>query len=150
MRHSVAAIALIRRQESGRTLWLAQWNKNWKAYAFVGGHKRLEESFRECVIREVAEELRLAPGEQFTAAAEPLAHLEYTAWSQSAQEETQYTMELFKVELTDSARCGVDAESINCWLSEEEIRKQQTKNGQPVSSTVQLILEKAGLAGAER
>jgi hypothetical protein len=46
-RRSVAAMALVRRHEQGRVLYLAQWNLNWRALNLVGGHKRPDESFRE-------------------------------------------------------------------------------------------------------
>src|SRR5262245_472085 len=99
MRQSIAGLALIRRQQDGRTLWLAQWNPKWQRYNFVSGHKRPDESFRDCVVREVGEELGLSAGTDFHAAAEPLAHLEYTDWSESARQETAYVMELFEVRL---------------------------------------------------
>jgi molecular chaperone DnaJ len=62
MRQSVAAVALIRRSEAGQALWLAQWNPHWRRYNFVAGHKRPDESFRQCVVRELAEELGLREG----------------------------------------------------------------------------------------
>jgi hypothetical protein len=43
MRESTAAVAIIRREHKGQTLWLAQWNGNWQCYHFVGGHKRADE-----------------------------------------------------------------------------------------------------------
>ena len=78
-------------------MWLAQWNPKWERYHFVSGHKRANESFRECMIREVGEELNLREDIEFTVAADPLARVEFEAWSESAEVETSYTMELFKV-----------------------------------------------------
>src|SRR5262249_26592195 len=100
MRQSYAGVALIRRHQETQTLWLAQWNPHWHAFNYVAGHKRSEESFRDCVAREVSEELGLCQGTEFEVAEEPLAHLEYTAWSESARAETGYTAEVFAVELT--------------------------------------------------
>lgn len=146
MRRSIAAIAVIRlRDEYGQTLWLAQWNKNWNAYAFIGGHKRPDESFRDCMLREVSEELGLTEKADFLVASEPLARLEYTAWSQSAQEDTAYTMELFDVQLTDTARQKLQTNPANRWLTEDELQTQQTSDKKPVSSTMPLLLRKAGL-----
>ena len=65
------AIALIQRNQHGQRQWLAQWNTSWQRYSFVGGHKRLDESFRQCVIREIGEELQLAEGSEFLVADEP-------------------------------------------------------------------------------
>ncbi len=143
MRRSIAALALIRREENGRPRWLAQWNPNWKAYSFVGGHKRAEESFRECMVREIGEELGLEEGTDFVMAGAPAAHLEYNAWSHGAREETTYTMELFDVQLEPSARAAIEANPANRWLSEDEVRTGRSADGRPVSETVSLILTKA-------
>src|SRR5439155_11076042 len=62
MRQSTAAVALIRRQQRGQTVWLAQWNPGWQRYHFVAGHKRPNETFRECAEREIGEELDLQKG----------------------------------------------------------------------------------------
>jgi 8-oxo-dGTP pyrophosphatase MutT (NUDIX family) len=78
-------------------------NEHWQRYSFVGGHKRPDESFRDCMIREIAEELLLGEGRDFLVADRPLARLEYTAWSQSAGQETRYTIELFQVQLQGDA-----------------------------------------------
>jgi 8-oxo-dGTP pyrophosphatase MutT (NUDIX family) len=97
MRQSQAALAVIRRMDQGQPVWLAQWNRSWNAYALVGGDKRPTESFRDCLDREIAEELGWHEGADFTVAATPPVHLEFTAWSESAHQETAYTMELFEI-----------------------------------------------------
>ncbi|MBM4040912.1 MAG: NUDIX hydrolase [Planctomycetes bacterium] len=145
MRQSLGALALIRKEAEEGTLWLARWNRHWRAYSFVGGHKRPDETFRECVIREVGEELGLREESDRTVAPQPLAHLDYTAWSESAQAETAYTMELFDVELTsDTARRAVDADSACRWLTEAEVRARRCADGQPVSRTMGELLTRAG------
>src|SRR5271166_4722758 len=104
MRTSVASLALVRRATpAGAVEYLAQWNANWSAFHFVGGHKLPEESFRACCVRETEEELRLAEGRQFRVAAEPRAHLEYVAFSRGSAVETAYTVELFDTELLGDA-----------------------------------------------
>jgi 8-oxo-dGTP pyrophosphatase MutT (NUDIX family) len=146
MRQSAAAVALIRRQNDGQTLWLAQWNPRWQKYHFVSGHKRPDETFLQCMVRELGEELGLEEGTGFRVAAEPLAHLEYTAWSESAGAETRYTLELFEVELVGAvAQQRVDADPANRWLTREEIRLERCEDGKPVSPTMARLLPKAGL-----
>jgi ADP-ribose pyrophosphatase YjhB (NUDIX family) len=143
---SVAAFALIRRVEQCQTLWLAQWNPRWGCYNFVGGHKRPDESFRDCVAREVSEELGLHAGKNCSVAADPVAHLTYSAWSASARQNTQYTIELFEVGLADSdARSNVDANPDNRWISEREILTKCCDDGKPVSDTMELLLSKVNL-----
>jgi 8-oxo-dGTP pyrophosphatase MutT (NUDIX family) len=146
MRESVAAIAIIRRQQEGRTLYLAQWNPGWQRFHFVGGHRQADESFRQCVAREVGEELGIAPESEFLVGEQPLAHVDYTAWSDRAGRETHYEMELFEVQLAgEAARQRVDADPLNRWLTEDEIREHCCRDGQPVSETMSLLLRKACL-----
>lgn len=146
MRTSVAALALIRRNECGQTLWLAQWNRNWRRFNFVGGHRLTDESFRGCVAREVGEELGLVEGTDFFCPDEPLAHLEYTARSGGSDEETAYTVELFDVRLcSPSAAQKVEASLANRWLTSAEIAGGRCADGQLVSETMALLLAKAGV-----
>src|SRR4051794_28852325 len=103
LRESPAAAALIERHEAGERLWLARWNGKWNAYHLVAGHKEPVESFRDCLRREVNEELGLRESADFRVAQEPAAHLEYVALSRSAGVETCYRMELFAVDLIGGA-----------------------------------------------
>lgn len=145
MRISCAGLALIRRDDSGGPLWLAQWNNKWQRYSFVGGHKNPAESYRECVIREIGEELGLIADRQFTVAQKPLTHLQYRAWSESAQEESDYTLELFEVAFVgDDSRRSVDADPQNRWLSADEIRVQCCLDGRAISETVGRLLNAIG------
>jgi 8-oxo-dGTP pyrophosphatase MutT (NUDIX family) len=151
MRESLASIAVIRRQQDGQTLWLAQWNPKWKRYHFVGGHRHADESFRQCVIREVQEELEIAEGAEFLVGERTLSHLDYIAWSEGAGQQTHYVMELFEVQFTsDEARRKVEADRHNRWLTETEIRKSRCRDGQPVSATMALLIGKAELFSSAR
>jgi hypothetical protein len=145
MRRSEAAVALIRRERDGQTSWLAQWNPRWQAYHFVSGRRHPGESFRECLVREILEELHLGEGADYAVAAGPPRHLEYTAWSEGARAETRYTMELFEVVLADDqARQRVDADPRNRWLGEAEIRSRRCVDGKAVSATMGSLLSEVG------
>jgi 8-oxo-dGTP pyrophosphatase MutT (NUDIX family) len=145
MRRSEAAVALIRRQQDGQTCWLAQWNAKWQRFHFISGHRRPDETFRACLVREVAEELGLQESRDYVIAAGPPMPLEFTAWSESAQTETAYHMELFEVELTGvEARRTVDADPQNRWLSEPEIRAERGHDGRPISPTMARVLDAVG------
>jgi tetratricopeptide (TPR) repeat protein/ADP-ribose pyrophosphatase YjhB (NUDIX family) len=145
MRTSIAAIALIRREEAGQTFWLAQWNDGWQAYSFVGGHKHDDETFRECAIREIGEELGLVEGRDVLVASAPLEHLEYTDVSRRTGDQTAYVMELYDVALVgDRARSIIDGNPANRWLSETEIMSGRCDDGKPVSPTPKRFLEQLG------
>lgn len=151
MRQSNAAVALIRRLQDGQTHWLAQWNPRWQKYHFVSGHRRPEETFRECMVRELGEELGLHEGVDFQIPTGSPAHFEYTAWSESAAANTAYTVELFEVELVSFvARQKVDTDTQNRWLTDEEIRSKRCEDGKPVSPTMGLLLSMPGLENGGR
>ena len=147
-RKSLGSIALIRGPDADHKTWLARWNRKWKAYNFVAGHKREAESFRECAIREVAEELGLCPETDFSVSAKPLARLEYAAWSESAKADTDYTHEVFDVELaTDDSRRRAEATPETRWLTSDEIQSRQCADGRPVSTTMATVLARLGEGG---
>jgi len=150
MRSSVAAFALFRRAAPGGGVeYLAQWNEAWKAFHLVGGHKE-DESFRGCCVREVAEELGLTEGRDFTVAPEPQSRLYYIHWSERARAETDYTVELFEAELLGNASGAVEADPSNRWLSESDIRAGRCGDGRAVSPTMLRILSLAGLMPSDR
>jgi predicted negative regulator of RcsB-dependent stress response len=145
MRRSDAAIALIRREVEGATEWLVQWNEGWEAFSFVGGHRRSEESFRECMIRELQEELGVRDGVDGLVPTAPVLHLEYTAVSRRTGEETDYVMELFDVALVGGqALAAIAANLANRWLSEPEIMACRCRDGRLVSETPRRFLNSLG------
>jgi 8-oxo-dGTP pyrophosphatase MutT (NUDIX family) len=143
MRQSEAAVALIRQQaDGGQCRWLARWNSKWQAFHFVAGHRRSEESFRACLVREIAEELGLREQEDYTVLTSPPLAVEFTAWSESARTETRYVMELFDVALAPASQSKVAADSENRWLCEAEIRSGQSEDGLQISVTMGRLLAK--------
>jgi 8-oxo-dGTP pyrophosphatase MutT (NUDIX family) len=145
MRTSVAAVALFRRAAAeGGVEYLAQWNDTWGAFNFVAGHRE-DESFHDCCVREIGEELNLVEGRDFRLAAEPVACLRYAAWSESAKAETDYTFALFDADLLGEAAAVVEREPNNRWLGERDIRDGRCGDGRPVSPTMLRILSLAGM-----
>jgi len=144
MRQSEAAVALIHRQQDGQALWLAQWNDKWQAYNLVSGHRRHDETFRDCLVREIEEELHLSEGTDYRVSAESPTQLEFMGFSESTQTETRYIMELFNVELSPGAYPRVETDSANRWLTEAEIQAGQTQDGQSVSPTMKRLLGEVG------
>jgi 8-oxo-dGTP pyrophosphatase MutT (NUDIX family) len=139
LRQSEGGIALIERTASGNRQWLAQWSDNWKAFFFIGGHREGSETFRECAIREIKEELGLTASE-CAVDVEPAHHLEYRAFSRAAGELTAYTMELFSAHPTPGGLETIDHNPMNKWLDEEEIRRMEAHDGRAVSATLGIFL----------
>jgi 8-oxo-dGTP pyrophosphatase MutT (NUDIX family) len=141
MRKSIASLALITREKDGVREWLARWNRHWEAFHFVGGGKHESESFRECCIREIGEELGLKESTGFSVSDAPLECLEFTAWSKRAGEETDYKFEVFDVEIhAGAASDRVSGDPQIRWLSRKEIAAGMTTDGKEVSETVERIV----------
>jgi ADP-ribose pyrophosphatase YjhB (NUDIX family) len=140
MRTSQAGLAYIRRVgPDGDVEYLTQWSESWSMFSLIGGHVEPGETFRECCLREVEEELRLQRSE-FTVG-DSLGRIEYEAFSHGCGQMTRYTVELFAVEV----RGNVSDDPTNRWLSEREIATMTTGDGLPVSDQVRIVLARTGV-----
>jgi 8-oxo-dGTP pyrophosphatase MutT (NUDIX family) len=140
-RESISAFAIICRQDQGRTVFLTQWNLHWRALNLVGGKKRPEESFQQCVVREIQEELRLSPGEDFTLVDQRPLRMEFEAFSDGAWELTAYTMEVFRIVLSgEEVLARIAANADNRWVTESEILGGRCTDGTRISPTVARIV----------
>ncbi len=147
-RTSTASLALISEVRDGEIKYLSQWNGRWRKFSFVGGHIEQNESPRDCLRREVKEELTLVEGRNFELLVEEPICLEHDAWSEGAREDTHYTMYVFRLNLRDQAsRDIIDAKPENRWLSITEIQAERTSDGKPVSQTMARLLDN-GILGA--
>jgi 8-oxo-dGTP pyrophosphatase MutT (NUDIX family) len=147
MRTSEAALALIVRQPpGGQPEYLTQWSDRWQMFSLIGGHIEEGETPRECLIREVKEELEVTD-EQFRVAESPVKpRIEYVAFSHGSGVETLYRMELFKVEiLSEEAFKKIETLGKNRWQSENEIVKLRTTDDRPISEQVRTLLVRAGV-----
>jgi len=146
MRESIAAMALIQRRDNGQTAILCQWNDRWGCFHLVGGHKHPDESFRDCAIREVEEELALQHLADFRVDHEPSGCARFTAWSNAAERTTRYIIEVFSAEFTsDAVRAQVECDPNNRWLTFDEITAGMCCDGRPVSRTLPQILVQLGI-----
>jgi 8-oxo-dGTP pyrophosphatase MutT (NUDIX family) len=140
LRKSEGGIALIERTDSGKRQWLSQWNENWKAFFFIGGHRDGSETFRECVIREIEEELGLTPAE-CPVAASPAQHFEYRALSRNTNELAAYTIEMFNAQPTPRGLEKIANNPMNKWLDEDEIRRMEAHDARLISVTICVLLQ---------
>jgi ferredoxin-NADP reductase len=140
-RRSEASWALITRRDGPEDRWLARWNAHWARYNFVGGHRHDGESYRDCLVREIVEELGLMERRDYTICQPaPFAHMTYNAWSMSAARDTSYEIEVFGVSLADTTARFTTQRPVR-WLARAEIESLQCANGKPVSGTMRRVLE---------
>ncbi len=134
MRVSEAGLAVITRVVAqGNTEYLTQWNDKWRTYALIGGHREVGESFRDCCIREIEEELGLQREVDFKVAAVPLGpRLEYTDHSGSTQVTTKYIFEFFETILEKQ----VSIDPNNCWIRIDEALSGRAENGCVIAEQV--------------
>ena len=143
MRESIGAIVFYERRSARGLEYLAQWNAGWKAFHFVGGHQRVEETSLNCAIRESTEELELS-ADQFQIDPIPIGRLQYRSFSQRAQMETAYHTTLFAGHLPETSQKLIERNPENVWLTFAEIQQGQTEAGQLISPTSALLLQKTG------
>ena len=123
---------------------MVRWNEKWGCYNFVSGHKLTVESFRECLVREIHEELGLIETRDYTIRPEPPVRTVFVAWSESARVETKYTMALFAVNLADNVLQRISSAQEIRWLSLEELRGRKCRDDKPVSEIAAQLLAAAG------
>ncbi|MFO0952828.1 MAG: NUDIX hydrolase [Isosphaeraceae bacterium] len=145
-RESTGSLALITRDApegsaAPGTLYLAQWNLSWRALNLVGGHREGGESFRDCLVREIGEELGLAEGEDFVVDDVPPVRLEFDAFSDSAWAPTAYRVEVYHVRLTgERALARVASNPDNRWVSHAEILAGRCNDGTHISPTTARVV----------
>jgi 8-oxo-dGTP pyrophosphatase MutT (NUDIX family) len=140
MRTSRASLAYICRRWNNQTQVLTQWSQSWRAFSLIGGHKLPRESYRDCLVREIAEELGLDAQRDYYAAARHVACLEFIAWSQSARLMTAYKLVIYSIGLLRSnVYTHVANDPNNRWLFRDEILEGATKDGCQISPTVNRV-----------
>lgn len=133
-RRTTAAFGWIERRSPDGRLYLVQWNRKWEAFNLVGGHQEPGETARECVVREIAEELGLVDGRDVSVGEKPLAHIEFTAWSRPLGEWTAYDMTAFAAAIRHPAAFErIEENHDNRWISAEEMRRGETADSRVVS-----------------
>ena len=136
MRHSRGALAKITHVGEGGCLWLLRWNRKWESYALIGGHLEPGETYRECLLREIHEEIGLK-ADDLCVSMEPIETLSYVAFSKRANEETQYTLLLFDAVIHEEARSDLSLHDDTLrWVSAAEIEARRTHDGKGISDVV--------------
>ena len=145
MRQSEASVALFRRSVDGESQWLLRWNRQWERYSFIGGHREAGETPRECLVREIEEELGFRHRREYSIIRKYSLPVEFEAWSESAKEQTHYRFFLFDVELADTGVAASDPKLR--WATLPEIEACQCQDERRIGEVVKrLVAESARLS----
>lgn len=145
-RMSTACVAIVRRESMNGPEWLAQHNTRWGRYFLVGGHEGDGEKKTECMLRELNEELRVAPsdvelGQHYA--------LNYTAWSTGSWQWTKYKITAIDVSFPDVVLEQITSRPENRWLTPAEIRSERTRDNKLISPTMRFVLKQLGELDSE-
>ena len=138
-RQSLAALAFITRVNSfGQPEYLTQWNCRWNAYCLIGGHVEDGESFRQCCMREIEEELECTSVD-YELAPYPYATLRFPEFSKAAREDTDYHWQVFLARPTSELLERLPDDCV--WVQAHHILSGRTSDGQPIAEQVKRVLQ---------
>jgi hypothetical protein len=125
-------------------LWLAVWDNRHCHFDFVIAERLENDSFRECLDREIAWKLPLRKGKDYLISSVARLHLD-TAFSAAKQTSLMlYSIELFIVDLFGKMAAQSLANDPNLrWLSSNEVLSGKTNCGRNISPRLVSLITKA-------
>jgi hypothetical protein len=138
------SIGLIRHPKEVERLWLAVWDQQSAHFDFVFAERLENDSFRECLDREIAWTLPLRKGKDYLISSVARLHLD-TAFSVAEQTNLMlYSIELFIVDLFGKmAAKSLANDPDMLWVSSEEVLGGQTNCGRKISPRLVSLIRKA-------
>lgn len=141
MQHITGSIALLRHPEQLENLWLAHWDARRNHFDFVTAERLDNESFRDCLDREIAWILNLRRGKDYIISSQARLHLDLP--TESADDDTVLGVEFYITDLYGRAsREMIELNNQTRWLTGSEVLSGNTSDGEPVNpSLVTLLLQ---------
>lgn len=142
MHHFTGSIALLRHPEQLENCWLAHWDASRKHYDFVTAERLDDESFRECLDREVAWVLDIRRDKDYIISSQARLHLDLPIEAFGVA--TFCVVEFYIVDLYGkSGRASIELNKELRWLTSDEVLSGRTSERVPVNSTLVELLNKA-------
>jgi hypothetical protein len=143
MRRYFRSLALIPRVNEERSSWFCQWNQVDGWFDFVTGERLDNESFRDCIDREVSNTLGLGPKDYLVANMAQL-NLEFAAVLPGEAEASHVSVAFFIVNpYGKTSRQMLESHPGGRWLTGGELLEGKTTDGIPVSPVVTYLLKRA-------
>jgi hypothetical protein len=141
MQEFCRSIALIRKPADHRTLWLARWQDRGRWYDFVMAEPLGDESFRECIDREVGWVLDLERERDYLVSNMAQINLNFSDALPGDAHETHIVVAFYVVDLyRKSAWQRVDADRANCWLTAEQIYAGLAQDERPINPNLRFLV----------
>ena len=138
----MGSVALLRHPEQLEHLWLAHWDSRRQYFDFVTAERLDDESFRECLDREIAWVLDLRRGKDYIVSSQARLHLDVPV--EAADDETFFVVEFYIADLYGKASRGmVELNRDVSWLTSDEVLSGQTSKGVPVNPSLVELLNRA-------
>lgn len=142
MNQFAGSIALIRHPEYLEDQWLAYWEEGRKRYDFVTAERLDNESFRDCLDREVAWVLDIRRGKDYIISSQARLHLDLPIDSEIAG--AFFVTEFYIVDLYGkSGFASVELNKQLRWLTSEEVLSGRTVDGGLLNPALVALLNKA-------
>lgn len=139
----VGSIALIRRFENEQTRWLVQHHECSNICRLIQAERLEEESFRECIDREVSWALSLERNKDYIISSVPRLHLEVQLRAPGKEEGDKIVVEFYVVDLYGRKAAGkLDQENLY-WVTGAELKLGVTGDGRAIDPLQQKLLAKA-------
>ncbi|MGI9519462.1 MAG: hypothetical protein ACR2NP_20590 [Pirellulaceae bacterium] len=140
------SVALIRRIQDDRHLWLARADVPDTPLTFITAQRLERESFRESIRREVAWELQLDSRRDFLVSNVAQLNLEFVARLPDDIVDSHIAVAFFLVDLYGKpALQAVQDDPQNIWLSSREVCDGKTDSGVTLDPRLTFLLDRAGV-----
>jgi hypothetical protein len=137
----VGAVALIRHPIELEKQWLAHWDPRYGHYDFVIAARLENDSFRECLDREIAWSLPLRKGKDYLISSVARLHLDATLLISGHSAPMPVTTEFFVVDLYGKSASARVADDPNTrWVTSSEVLDTTTKCGHSISPQLSTMI----------
>gem|GEM_PF-1342302 len=139
-----ASIAMIRHNEQPEMQWLAYWHDQQQHFCFVTAERLENESWRECLDRELAWQLNVRRGQDYLISSMARMHMEETVFDAATKSDIETTVELYVVDpYGRRGRAAFAAAKDVRWLNNHELRNGRTDDGRAIDAWLVNLLKRA-------